>query len=51
MQRETNRGRPLPFALREQIKARIIGGASVSATARIVGVSRPTVLKYRRKPS
>ena len=46
----TNRGRPLPWALRERIKELLAGGDfTVAAVAREVGVSRVTVMKYRPK--
>jgi response regulator of citrate/malate metabolism len=43
-----DRGRPLPFAVREQIKADRQQGATVRAVADARGVSKTTVQKYGR---
>lgn len=42
------RGKPLPFNVREQIKAARQQGATVRTAAQSVGVSKTTAQKYGR---
>lgn len=43
------RGSPLPFAIREQIKARTAAGEKIRPLARELGVSKNTAKKYRSR--
>lgn len=43
------RGRPLPFALKEQIKNRTAAGEKVRPLARELGISKNTAKKYKAK--
>lgn len=43
------RGRPLPFALKEAIKNRTAAGEKVRPLARELGISRNTAKKYKAK--
>lgn len=44
----TNRGRPLPWAIREEIK-RLAAEMSKARVARELGIARDTVAKYAAK--
>lgn len=48
MSKDTNRGRPLPWAIRQRLEQLVVGGESISAAARQVGVCRKTAHKYLR---
>jgi uncharacterized protein YjcR len=43
------RGTPLPFAIRQAIKAATAAGAKIKPTARKMAVSPNTVRKYKAK--
>ena len=42
------RGTVLPFAVRQEIKRRVMDGEAKAAVARALGISRPTVRKWSR---
>lgn len=42
------RGKPLSFSIREQIKSARQQGATVRTAAQVAGVSKTTALKYGR---
>lgn len=43
------RGKPLSFAMKEQIKTQTAAGAKIKPLARELGVSKNTAKKYRAK--